>query len=140
MILADAGLVTNPPTDYGRAQVPGRRNLYRQILRTPHNVVPEPHPDLVRYWGRVRIDANGRVAPLDGAADDAINALETAGPRKAAVFGAVAGLVFGDGLFGALAGGALGYISGKYLVGFAKKLLVAQQAAAAMSPKAAEGK
>lgn len=141
MILSDAGLVINPVTDYGcGAGRPIHQDLRMRVLRTPHNVVPERRPDLV-VWKPVKIDVNGRVSPLDGVTDDIIGAFDRAGPRGAAAIGAVVGvLLSGKLVFGALAGGALGYFGGAYLVSFAKKLLAAQQAIAVVAPSKSEMK
>lgn len=134
MQLSDAGLVTLPPRDYGRTAAPGHRNLYQKILRTPHNVVPEPRPDLVA-WKPVSIDPNGRVSDLQGAADDALATLDRMGPRGAAALGATAGFVFASNrVFGALAGGVLGYFGGAYFVKMAKQFLAAQQVVAVVAP------
>jgi len=63
---------------------------------------------------------NGNLA---GPAEDALAELQAAGPRGAAVLGAVAGLVF-SGWKAAVIGGFLGYYTGKYFANFASKALV----------------
>lgn len=139
MLLSDAGLVINPVRDYGRTAGLGHRNLYRRILRTPHNVVAEQSPDPY-VGGKVLIDANGRVVPLEGAPDDAVAALDRAGPRGAATLGALAGFLFaGNRVTGAALGGLLGYFGGAYVVSMAKKFLAAQRVVAVV-PSSTSGK
>jgi len=124
MLLNDAGLVTLGPEDYGRIAPPSRRNLHMRIRRTPHGVVREPEPTHVPDWGRYGVTANGRIADLSGAADDAVVALDRAGPRGAAALGAAAGLLFSQNrILGAVAGGVLGYFGGGYIVNLIKKAL-----------------
>jgi hypothetical protein len=125
-MFGDAGLVALPQTDWGKP-VPGlRRNLSMRIRRTPHNVVPEPQPQHVSNWGPYRIGPNAMFA---GSADDALAALNRAGPRGAAVLGAGAGFLFSSNrLMGALAGGLLGYFGGAYLTNLLRKMLEAQTA------------
>jgi hypothetical protein len=102
-----------------------------RILRTPHNVVPEHQPELVS-WGRYGITPNAQIVSLSGAADDALDVLNKAGPRGAAALGAGAGFVFSSNrITGAIVGGVLGYFGGAYLTNLARKLLAAQQVVSA---------
>jgi hypothetical protein len=120
-------VVALPPGDWGKRVDPLRRNLRMAILRTPHNVVPEPNPELVA-WKPFGITPNAQIVSLSGAASDAIATLDRAGPRGAAVLGAAAGLLLTENrLMGLLVGGMLGYFGGAYITNFAKKMLAAQQ-------------
>jgi hypothetical protein len=132
-MLNDAGLVALPETDWGKPVPALRRDLSMRILRTPHNVVPEPQPQHVSSWGTYRISPNATL--FAGPADDALAALDRAGPRGAAVLGAGAGLLFSSHrLLGALAGGLLGYFGGAYLTNMFRKALDAQKT---LAPQAA---
>ena len=136
----DAGLVALPSDEWGKRVDPLRRDLSMRILRTPHNAVPEPEPEHV-FWGRYRITPNAQIVPFSGAADDALDALDKAGPRGAAMLGAGAGFLFSSSrLVGALTGGLLGYFGGAYLVNLARKFLAAQQASSPVVVPAAPTK
>ncbi len=128
----DAGLVALPEADWGKPVPALRRDLSMRILRTPHNVVPERQPEHVSNWGPYRISPNAIFA---GSADDALGALDRAGPRGAAVLGAGAGfLLSSNRLMGALTGGVLGYFGGSYLSNLLRKMLEAQTT---LAPQAA---
>jgi hypothetical protein len=87
----------------------------------------------VSSWGTYRISPNATL--FAGPADDALAALDRAGPRGAAVLGAGAGLLFSSHrLLGALAGGLLGYFGGAYLTNMFRKALDAQKT---LAPQAA---
>jgi len=97
-----------------------RRNpqasLYRPVLE----------PDT---WGYDNTFTPNGVATLGAAADTAASAmtmLERAGTRGAVAIGATAGfLLSASHIRGALIGGGLGYLFGKYVVGVADKALAA---------------
>jgi len=126
-MFCDAGLVALPPSAWGKQADPLRRDLRMPILRTPHGVVREPAPELVA-WRPFGITPNAQIVSLSGPVDDAIGALDRAGPRGAAALGAAAGLLLVENrLMGLLVGGLLGYFSGAYITNFAKKMLAAQQ-------------
>lgn len=121
-MLHDAGLVALPPEDWGKPAPCLRRNLYMRILRTPHNVVPEPQPQYVTNWGPYKILANGE---LGDAAEDALAALDRAGARGAAALGAGAGFLFSTNrLMGALMGGVVGYFGGAYIANLLRKAII----------------
>lgn len=126
-MLHDAGLVALPREDWGKPVPCMRRNLYMRILRTPHNVVPEPQPTYVTNWGPYKILANGE---LGGAAEDALSAFDRAGARGAAALGAGAGFLFGTNrLMGAVMGGVLGYFGGVYIANLLRKAITLTPAA-----------
>jgi hypothetical protein len=70
---------------------------------------------------RATIMPDGRIL-MDGAVEDALAQFHAAGPRGAAVLGAVAGFVFGNAKTAVL-GGLLGYFGGKFIVNLASKAL-----------------
>jgi hypothetical protein len=119
-----------------------RRDLRMPIHRTPQNVVPEYRPGYAS-WGKIGITPNGQIVSLGDSADDAVAALDKAGPRGAAALGAAAGFVFSDNrLVGALLGGVLGYFGGAYVTNVAKKALAVVRTAtptvaSVVTPKAA---
>jgi len=126
-MLYDAGLVANPSSKWGVQADPLRRNLYMLIRQTPHGVVSET--GRASKQGRLEITADGRINSLDGALDDAVNALDRAGSRGAAALGVGVGFIFSTNrIVGALVGGVIGYFGGKYVVNLGKKLIAAQQA------------
>jgi len=136
-MFCDAGLVALPPSDWGKRIDPLRRNLRMAIRRTPHNVVVERNPELVA-WQPFGITPNAQIVALSGAADDAVAALDRAGPRGAAVLGAATGFLLTENrLMGLLVGGVLGFFGGVYITNFAKKMLAAQQAAFTVASVAA---
>lgn len=127
----DAGLVTLPPSDWGKLSPSLRRNLSMKILRTPHNVVSEPQPAYTDC-GPCRMSPN---AELFGPMDDAFAALDRAGPRGAAALGAGVGFLFGSKrIMGALAGGVIGYFGGAYLTNLLRKAISAQQPVVSVTP------
>lgn len=133
MIFGDAGLVINPPGDYGHRAPSLRRDLRATFVRSPYNAVPEPEPDYAK-WPPVTFNPNGRITDLSGALDDAVSALDRAGPRGAAALGAVAGVILSSNrILGGIVGGVLGYFGGQYFVNFAKKILAVQQAASTVA-------
>jgi hypothetical protein len=95
--------------------------------------VPERQPQHVSDWGKYRISPNATL--FAGPADDALAALDRAGPRGAAVLGAGAGfLLSSNRLMGALVGGVLGYFGGSYLSNMLRKVLEVQTT---LAPQAA---
>lgn len=122
MLLGDAGLVALPQSDWGKPVPALRRDLSMRILRTPHNVVPEPQPEHA-VWGTYKIGPNANFM----GANDALDALDRAGPRGAVALGAGAGFLLSQNrLMGALTGGVLGYFGGSYLTNLLRKALNAQ--------------
>ena len=98
------------PASYGTPTTRVRRNPNASVFMN----FPEENPAIDAV-----IMPNGY---LNGPAEDALAQLEAAGPRGAALLGAVAGFVFGNWKTAAF-GGVLGYYAGKYLVNFASKAL-----------------
>jgi hypothetical protein len=128
-MLRDAGLVALPPSDWGVQVEPLRRDLHMSIRRTPHGVMPETGPGAMMDSGRVVITPNAQIISLDGAFEDAVSALDKAGPRGAAALGVGVGFLFSESrIVGALVGGLIGYFGGKYVVNLAKKAIAVQQA------------
>ena len=130
MRFGDAGLVSFPvegkPITLTPAYVivPIRRGPMR------HGFVPEYEPAHVTDWGRLGVDYNGRVVNLDGAADDAVAALDKAGAHGAAALGALVGLLISNHkVIGTAAGGLVGYFGGAYITNVIKKVIGAVQTA-----------
>lgn len=101
-----------------------RRNpqasLYRPVL----------NPD---DWGYDNTITQNGIATLGDAAEaasSAVSALNKAGPRGASALGALAGfLLSANHLRGAVIGGVLGYLGGKFVVNIADKALTVVSAA-----------
>jgi hypothetical protein len=105
------------PYSYGTPPTRVRRNpnasVYEQVI--PGDDVS---PD-------VRLTPNGQY--LAGPAEDAVKALEAAGPRGAAAVGVLAGFLL-SGWKMALTGGVLGYFGGKFVSNFVGKALAVSAA------------
>jgi hypothetical protein len=134
MIFGD-GNVINTPGAWGVQGDVSRPRAPMAIMRTPQGVLPETRLTHVPSWGRIGITPNGEIISFGGAAaDEAISALDKLGPRGAALLGAGAGLVFSTNrLMGAVVGGGLGYLAGKYLAGIIKTTLAIQSTAQAVA-------
>lgn len=123
----DTGNVVQPPSGWGPAIPRSRADLRLRIARTPFGVY-EPRPVQVPNWGRIGITPNGALLDLNGAADDALTALDTVGTRGAAAIGAGLGLVLSTNhILGGVVGAGLGYLTGKYLANIIKATVAAQK-------------
>jgi len=103
-----------------------------QVRRNPQAVLYQPvlDPD---DWGYANTLTPNGVATLGEAADvatSAVSMLDKAGTRGATALGAAAGfLLASNRLRGALLGGVLGYLGGKFVVSVASKALTVVTAA-----------
>ena len=110
-----------------------------QVRRNPGASLYHPvlDPD---SWGQdVLLTPNGYQTLLGAPIDDAVATLHKAGTRGAVALGALVGLLVSSSyLKGALVGGALGYLGGKYVVGIADRTLAAISALSKVEEKLEE--
>lgn len=94
-----------------------------RVRRNPQASLYQPvlEPD---DWGYDNLITPNGIATLNGA-DDVVASLHKAGTRGAVALGAVAGGLITLSAKGAIIGGVLGYLGGKYVVGLADKMLAA---------------
>jgi len=108
--------------------VPIRRSPMRYGWRRNYQ------PAHVTDWGKFGVDANGNLVNLDGAADDAVAALDKVSAGGAAALGALVGLVVSDHkIMGSAAGGLVGYFGGRYIASVLKRAIGLIQTASSVT-------
>ncbi len=92
-----------------------------RVRRNPQASLYQPvlEPD---DWGYDNLITPNGIATLNGP-EEAVAMLHKAGTRGAVALGAVAGAALTFSVKGALIGGVLGYLGGRYVVGLADKML-----------------